>query len=251
MAITTRALSVRFPGAARAALHDIELTIPDGSFTVFVGASGSGKSTLLHALAGLQKPTEGAVFDNGEPVTGPDPRRGMAFQRDVLFPWMSVADNIEFALVAGDVPRSDRSRRIAELLDVVGLAPDVGRQRPAELSGGMRQRAGIARMLAGDPDTLLMDEPFAALDALTRLRMQDLILDLWARSGRTVVFVTHDVDEAVRLADTIVVLQRGRIVDRLDNPVPRPRPADVLADLPGYRDTRRTLHHLLGVADHV
>ncbi|WP_336793612.1 MULTISPECIES: ABC transporter ATP-binding protein [Gordonia] len=251
MTITTRDLTVRFPGTTRAALHEVDLTVPDGSFTALVGASGSGKSTLLHAVAGLQSPTAGSVLDNGQQVAGPDPRRGMAFQRDVLFPWMSVADNIEFALIAGDVQRSERGRRIAELLDVVGLAPDVGRQRPSELSGGMRQRAGIARMLAGDPDVLLMDEPFAALDALTRLRMQDLILDLWARSGRTVVFVTHDVDEAVRLADTIVVLHRGRIIERIDNPVPRPRPADVLADLPGYLDTRRTLHHLLGVADHV
>ncbi|QRY62623.1 ABC transporter ATP-binding protein [Gordonia sp. PDNC005] len=251
MTITTRELTVRFPGTARAALHEIDMTIPKGSFTVFVGASGSGKSTLLHSLAGLQTPTSGVVLDNDEQVTGPDPRRGMAFQRDVLFPWMTVADNIEFALIAGGVPRPARGRRIAELLDVVGLSPEVSRQRPAELSGGMRQRAGIARMLAADPDVLLMDEPFAALDALTRLRMQDLILDLWGQTGRTVVFVTHDVDEAVRLADTIVVLQRGRIVERIDNPVPRPRPADVLADLPGYPDTRRTLHQLLGVADHV
>jgi NitT/TauT family transport system ATP-binding protein len=247
MSVATRDLVVHFPNQPAPTLHEITLTVPDGSFTVLVGASGSGKSTLLHCLAGLITPTAGTVLDNDEVVTAPDPRRGMAFQRDVLFPWMSVADNIDFALRAHRVPARQRAGRIDELLELVGLPGDVAGRRPSELSGGMRQRVGIARMLAGEPSTMLMDEPFAALDALTRLKMQDLVIDLWTRLNRTIVFVTHDVDEAIRLSDTIGVLADGRIAKSINNPLSRPRPADTLADQPGYSELRRTLHHELGV----
>ncbi|MFF0487703.1 ABC transporter ATP-binding protein [Nocardia sp. NPDC003482] len=247
MAIATRDLVVRYPNNPHPTLRGVDLTVPDGSFTVLVGASGSGKSTLLHCLAGLVPPTSGGVTDNGERVLGPDPRRGVAFQRDVLFPWMSVAANIEFALRASRYDARRRRERIAELLDLVGLPADVGRKRPNQLSGGMRQRVGLARMLAGEPEIMLMDEPFAALDALTRLRMQDLLIDLWNRLRRTVVFVTHDVDEAIRLSDTIGVLTGGRVTNRITNPLDRPRPADTLADQPGYSELRRTLHHELGI----
>lgn len=249
MAIQTHDLVVHFPGTPHPTLDRISMTIPDGSFTVLVGASGSGKSTLLHCLAGLTTATSGQVTDNGQVVTAPDPRRGVAFQRDVLFPWLSVADNIDFALVARKLPAKARRARIDELLDLVGLAPGVARQRPSELSGGMRQRVSIARVLAGEPEVMLMDEPFAALDALTRLRMQDLLIDLWTRLGRTVVFVTHDIDEAIRLGDTIKVLRGGGIAESIVNPLDRPRPADSLADLPGYSELRKTLHHQLGI-DH-
>ncbi|GGN95664.1 ABC transporter ATP-binding protein [Nocardia rhizosphaerihabitans] len=249
MAIETHDLVVHFPGRPAATLDRIDLTIPDGAFTVLVGASGSGKSTLLHCLAGFITPTSGTVTDSGRLVTAPDPQRGMAFQRDVLFPWMSVADNITFALRARAVPAHRRRARIAELLSLVGLSADVARLRPSELSGGMRQRVGIARVLAGEPDVMLMDEPFAALDALTRLNMQDLLIDLWTRLDRTIVFVTHDIDEAIRLADSISVLRDGQIVDQITNPVHRPRPADTLADQPGYSEIRKTLHHRLGI-DH-
>ncbi|MCW2688721.1 MAG: transporter [Mycobacterium sp.] len=249
MAIETRELVVQFPGKQEPALKNISMTIPDGSFAVLVGASGSGKSTLLHALAGLLTPTSGVVTDNGETVTGPHPRRGVAFQRDVLFPWMTVADNIQFALAAKSSAKRDRATRIRELLGLVGLREDVSRQRPAQLSGGMRQRVSIARVLAGEPTVMLMDEPFAALDALTRLRMQDLLIDLWTRLNRTIVFVTHDIDEAIRLGDTVSVLRDGRIVDHITSPLSRPRPADALADQPRYTDIRKTLHHQLGI-DH-
>lgn len=247
MTITAHELVVHFPNNPAPTLRDIELQVPEGSFLVLLGASGSGKSTLLHCLAGLTTPSSGVVLDNGEPVTAPDPRRGMAFQRDVLFPWMSVADNIAFALRAHGVPRADRRRRISELLDLVGLSDAVAAQRPSRLSGGMRQRVGLARMLAGEPATMFMDEPFAALDALTRLRMQDLLIDLWTRLNRTVVFVTHDVDEAIRLSDTIGVLRDGRLATLLTNPLERPRPAGTLADQPGYSELRRRLHHELGL----
>ncbi|MQY17040.1 ABC transporter ATP-binding protein [Nocardia macrotermitis] len=247
MAVVTTDLVVRFPGNPHPTLRGIDLTVPDGAFTVLVGASGSGKSTLLHCLAGLIAPTSGTVTEDGESVRGPDPRRGVAFQRDVLFPWMSVAGNIEFALRARKFASGRRRGRIEELLDLVGLPADIAGKRPNQLSGGMRQRVGLARMLAGEPDIMLMDEPFAALDALTRLNMQDLLIDLWTRLGRTIVFVTHDVDEAIRLSDTIGVLHGGRITNRITNPLARPRPADTLADQPGYSELRRTLHHELGI----
>ncbi|MET9490797.1 ABC transporter ATP-binding protein [Nocardia sp. NPDC006630] len=249
MAIDIRDLVVRFPGKDQPTLDGISMTIPDGAFSVLVGASGSGKSTLLHCLAGLIDPTSGAVTDNGEIVTAPHPRRGVAFQRDVLFPWMSVADNIHFALTARQLPRRERRTRTSELLELVGLREAVGRQRPTELSGGMRQRVSIARVLAGEPTVMLMDEPFAALDALTRLKMQDLLLDLWTRLNRTIVFVTHDIDEAIRLGDTVSVLGNGTIAEHITNPLSRPRPADTLADQPGYSTIRKTLHHRLGI-DH-
>jgi NitT/TauT family transport system ATP-binding protein len=246
MPIHTHELVVRFPGNPVPTLNRIDMTIPDGSFIVLVGASGSGKSTLLHCLAGLITPTSGTVTHDGQVISAPDPRRGMVFQRDVLFPWMSVADNIDFALRLRLPSKPERRRRIIELLDVVGLADAVGRQRPNELSGGMRQRASIARVLAGEPSVMLMDEPFAALDALTRLRMQDLLIDLWAQLGRTVVFVTHDIDEAIRLGDTISVIRDGEIADHFRNPVSRPRPSDTLADQRGYSEIRKTLHRELG-----
>ena len=249
MALETRDLVVQFPGKQEPTLKSISMTIPDGSFAVLVGASGSGKSTLLHCLAGLITPTSGIVTDSGEPVTEPNPRRGVAFQRDVLFPWMSVADNIDFALAARKLRKPERHDRIYELLDLVGLHAEVARQHPTELSGGMRQRVSIARVLAGEPTVMLMDEPFAALDALTRLRMQDLLIDLWTRLNRTIVFVTHDIDEAIRLADSVSVLRDGQIVDHIANPLSRPRPADTLADQAGYSDIRKNLHHQLGI-DH-
>ncbi|OKH69040.1 ABC transporter [Mycobacterium sp. SWH-M5] len=249
MALETHDLVLQFPGQHEPTLKNISMTIPDGSFAVLVGASGSGKSSLLHCLAGLITPTSGSVTDNGDTVTAPSPRRGVAFQRDVLFPWMSVADNIEFALAARKSAKSVRAERIRELLDLVGLREEVGTQRPTELSGGMRQRVSIARVLAGEPTVMLMDEPFAALDALTRLRMQDLLIDLWTRLSRTIVFVTHDIDEAIRLGDTVSVLHDGQIVEHITNPLSRPRPADSLADQLGYSNIRKTLHHQLGI-DH-
>jgi NitT/TauT family transport system substrate-binding protein len=189
--LSVRNLSVSYPGKTTPALQDVTLTIPSGTFCVIVGPSGCGKSTLLRCLAGIERPTHGEVSADGIAVSDPDPSRGMVFQRDVLFPWATVAANIQFALQARGTPKRDMESIVDELLTIVGLPLEVKKQRPAALSGGMRQRAGIARMLAGEPEVMLMDEPFAALDSLTRLRMQDLVADLWSRLGRTAVFVTH------------------------------------------------------------
>lgn len=238
-------LTVEYASGNRV-LGDLDLTIDAGAFLALLGPSGCGKSTLLNCLAGFVRPTAGHVSFNGALITGPGRERGVVFQRDVLFPWTSVAGNISFALRATKVPRTQRNQRIAALLDAVGLSRDVEGKLPHELSGGMRQRVGIARALANSPQVLLMDEPFGALDALTRAQMQDLAIDLWQRTGTTIVFVTHDVDEALRIASSIVVMAAdGAIADHLDNPLPRPRPASRVAEFADYAPLRRRLHDLL------
>ncbi len=250
MAIETHDLVVHFPGTPHPTLDGITMTIPDGSFTVLVGASGSGKSTLLHCLAGLTTATVDRSPTTVRSSTAPGPRRGVAFQRDVLVPLDVGRGQHRFrarrAQTAREGPPAHGSTNCSTWS---ASPPEVAGQRPSELSGGMRQRVSIARVLAGEPEVMLMDEPFAALDALTRLRMQDLLIDLWTRLGRTVVFVTHDIDEAIRLGDTIKVLRGGGIAEHIVNPLSRPRPADSLADLPGYSELRKTLHHQLGI-DH-
>ena len=242
MDLAVRDLGVTYKGKYAPALDGVNLKIESGSFVVLVGPSGSGKSTLLRCLAGIETPTTGVVTADGSPVVGRDPSRGMVFQRDILFPWATIRANVAFALEAKGTPKRDMEPIIDELLTLAGLPLEVKRQRPAALSGGMRQRAGIARMLAGEPEVMLMDEPFAALDAQTRLRMQDLVTDLWSRLGRTVVFVTHDVDEAIRLSQTIFVLRDGRLAATIENPLPPDHPAGQLADAVGYSDLRRRLH---------
>ncbi|RAV10636.1 ABC transporter ATP-binding protein [Mycolicibacterium sp. GF69] len=239
------ALTVEYAIGSRV-LSDLDLTIDAGAFLALLGPSGCGKSTLLNCVAGFVTPTAGQVSFNGALVTGPGRERGVVFQRDVLFPWTSVAGNISFALRVARVPRAQRHQRIAALLDTVGLPRDVEAKLPHELSGGMRQRVGIARALANSPQVLLMDEPFGALDALTRSQMQDLAIDLWERTGTTIVFVTHDVDEAIRIASSIVVMASdGTIVDHFDNPLPRPRAASRVAEFADYAPLRRRLHDLL------
>jgi ABC-type nitrate/sulfonate/bicarbonate transport system ATPase subunit len=244
--LTARGLTVRFPGRETPVLDRIHLDLQPGSFTAVLGASGSGKSTLLNCFAGLLAPTDGEVSRDGAPIVGPSPARGVVFQRDILFPWMTVERNIAFALRAAGVARAQRTQRIGALLRAVRLEDEVRERMPHELSGGMRQRVSLARTLAGRPRALLMDEPFGALDAFTRLRMQDLVTDIWEREQTTVLFVTHDVDEAIRLADRILVLGRaGRIEAAVENPLPRPRPAAELAGFADYPALRATLHHAL------
>jgi NitT/TauT family transport system ATP-binding protein len=195
-----------------AALDGLDLEIAAGEFVVVVGPSGCGKSTLLDLLAGLARPDGGRVLLDGEPVTGPGLDRGIVFQQYALLPWRTAQGNVEFGLEATGHPRRERARKAREFLDLVGLSGFESRH-PHELSGGMRQRVAIARSLAYDPDVLLMDEPFAALDAQTRESLQDELLRIWERTGKTIVFITHGIEEAVYLGGRVAVMtsRPGRI----------------------------------------
>ncbi|MEU2264438.1 ABC transporter ATP-binding protein [Streptomyces sp. NPDC019645] len=199
-------------GTRFTALDGIDLEIADGEFVVLVGPSGCGKSTLLELLGGLTQPTGGRILLDGEPVTGPGLDRGIVFQQYALLPWRTAQGNVEFGLEATGVPRRQRAALARDFLDLVGLTGFEDRH-PHELSGGMRQRVAIARSLAYDPDVLLMDEPFAALDAQTRESLQDELLRIWQRTGKTVVFITHGIDEAVYLGQRVAVMtsRPGRI----------------------------------------
>jgi NitT/TauT family transport system ATP-binding protein len=198
------------------ALDDISLVVPHHSFTCIVGASGCGKSTLLNLVAGLDTPTTGTVDVIG--------RTGLMFQEAALFPWLTVAENVGLALKLRKVPKAVRRQRVGELLDLVHLG-DFAAKRPHELSGGMRQRVSLARAFAQDAEVLLMDEPFGALDAMTRDIMHDELESIWRATGATIVFVTHNVREAARLGDRIVLLSSrpGRVAAEFDVDLPRPR----------------------------
>ncbi|MDM7935175.1 MAG: ABC transporter ATP-binding protein [Methanothrix sp.] len=205
-------------------LRDINLSISENEFVCFVGPSGCGKTTLLRIIAGLEDPTTGTVTLSGEPIMGPGPERGMVFQEYSLFPWRTVLDNVAFGLELKGVPSEERRGRAREYLRMVGLERFEARY-PHELSGGMKQRVAIARALVNDPRALLMDEPFGALDAQTRNVMQSELLRIWEERRKTVVFVTHSVDEAIYLADRIVIMSArpGRIKDVIEVDLPRPR----------------------------
>ena len=224
-------VAMRFPtrrGEVRA-LEKISLTVPDGQFACIVGPSGCGKSTLLGVAAGLVIPTEGDVLVDGVPAHEPGADRGMVFQSYSLYPWLSVRRNIEFGLELKHTPKPERERQSSELIHLMKL-DGFAEAYPKALSGGMKQRVAIARALANDPEVLLMDEPFGALDALTRQIMQELLTDLWQRYRKTVLFVTHDIDEAIFLGDVIYVMtsRPGRIRTTLRVDIPRPRTFDTL-----------------------
>jgi NitT/TauT family transport system ATP-binding protein len=207
------------------ALKDIALEIPRGQFTCLLGPSGCGKSTLLNAIAGFSLPTSGSITADGALVTGPGPERGMVFQEYALFPWMTVADNVAFGLQIKGTPKAEIDATVGKLLAMLSLN-DFRHRFPKDLSGGMRQRVAIARVLALDSPIMLMDEPFGALDALTRRNLQDELLRIWAELKKTIIFVTHSIEEAIYLADRIVVMTyRPGTVKR-----------DILVDLPRLRD---------------
>ncbi|MFF1814847.1 ABC transporter ATP-binding protein [Streptomyces sp. NPDC058251] len=217
-------VEVCYDGSRAVAPTDLEFA--DGSFTSLLGPTGCGKSTLLNAIAGFVTPSSGRVLMGGAPVTGPGPDRGVVFQHYALLPWFTARGNVEFALKRFGLPRKERRERAAESLDAVGLA-DAAEKYPSQLSGGMRQRVALARALAAEPQVLLMDEPFGALDAITRARMQQLLRELWQRTRTTVVFVTHDVDEALALSQRVIVMAAGPgrvIADHqvADRPEPQP-----------------------------
>jgi NitT/TauT family transport system ATP-binding protein len=230
--IAARRVSMAFDtrGGEVRALDDVTVEIPDAHFACIVGASGCGKSTLLNIMAGLIRPTGGTVEVGERPVEGPGQDRGMVFQSYTLFPWLRVRENIEFGPSLKGVAK-DQRRRIADaLLDEMGLV-EFSRAYPSELSGGMKQRVAIARALANDPDVLLMDEPFGALDALTRAGAQRFLTQIWEQHRRTIVFVTHDIDEAIYLGDTVFVMspRPGRIKEVVAVDIPRPRSLDDIA----------------------
>lgn len=202
------AVSVRYPGQSSLALRQASLKVRQGDFVVLTGRSGCGKTTLLSVAAGLIEPTGGRAALDGRRVTGPGADRAMVFQDDALFPWLTVGENVAFALRLRGVPKEERISRATAVLDRVGLAHSADK-RIWELSGGMRQRVGLARALAAEPDFLLMDEPLGALDALTRERMQGLLIDIWAVSGAGILMVTHGIEEALILATHVVVMAPG------------------------------------------
>jgi NitT/TauT family transport system ATP-binding protein len=206
------------------ALEDVSLTVDEGSFVVICGPSGCGKSTLLRMLHGLQKPDAGEIRVRGERVTGPRLDRAMVFQHHNLMPWRTVERNVELGLEAAGVGKSERRARAGEWLEKVGLQDFAG-YHPAQLSGGMQQRVGLARALALDPDMLLMDEPFGALDAQTRVVLQGELERIWEADSKTVVFITHDIEEALFLADRVIVMSArpGRIEADVEVSAPRPR----------------------------
>lgn len=206
------------------ALGDVSFTVDPGSFVCIVGPSGCGKTTLFRLIAGLDEPTTGEIRIGDEPVTGPGMDRGMVFQEYGLFPWRTVRGNVRFGLEERELTAAERDARAHEMIELVGL-DGFADAFPASLSGGMKQRVGIARALAVDPDILLMDEPFGSLDAQTKERLQDELLRIWSDTGKTVLFVTHDITESVRLADRVVVLgsNPGHVVSVVDIPLDRPR----------------------------
>ncbi len=215
MGLSIQSLSMRFDvpgGDAVQALKDVSLDIGKGELVSVLGPSGCGKTTLLNILAGFLMPTGGRVILNGHPVTGPDPERGMVFQQGALFEWMSVRRNVDFGPRMKGMAEADRNRITDHLLETVGLQ-SFKDKAVYELSGGMQQRVALARCLANDPDVILMDEPLGALDALTREKMQGLVLKLWKDTGKTVILITHSVEEALLLGERLIVMapRPGRI----------------------------------------
>jgi NitT/TauT family transport system ATP-binding protein/sulfonate transport system ATP-binding protein len=206
------------------ALEPTNLAVAANDFITILGPSGCGKSTLLRIVAGLDRPTGGRVLLDGREVRGPGPDRGMVFQSYTLFPWLTVAENIEFGLKEKGLPEPKRKEIVAAYIDMVGLS-GFENHWPAQLSGGMQQRTAIARALANDPEILLLDEPFGALDNQTRSLMQELLLGIWERERKTVLFVTHDIEEAIFLASRVVVLtaRPGRIKAEIGVDLPHPR----------------------------
>ena len=206
------------------ALVDVDLQVPDGEFVALLGPSGCGKSTLLNLIASFEQPTSGELLVHGATHAAPGPDRGVVFQEAALFPWLTVWENVVFGPKTQGLPKYEYEEKAREMIKIVGLS-DFTQHLPVQLSGGMRQRVGIARILTLGSRVLLMDEPFGALDAQTRLTMQELLLSVWQRLKPTIIFVTHDIDEAIFLADTIYVMSArpGRIAQKITVPLARPR----------------------------
>lgn len=249
--VTLSGVSLRYPGDSGVeALCDINLEINRREFLCVLGPSGCGKSTLLRIIAGMRRPTEGAASMLGAPITGPDWRRAVVFQSPTLYPWLSTYDNIAFGPKMRGLPGAEIAKRTEKYISLVGLT-EFAHSRPYELSGGMKQRAALARVLVNEPSMILMDEPLGALDALTRANMQDLVRRIWMEAGSTVLFITHDVNEALSLGTRIAVMSHrpGTIAEsfRADFTEGFARgEGDDIRYSPPYREMRKTLLALIG-----
>ncbi len=254
--ITLDGVEVEFPkpGDPTTSVHalaDLNLEVRDQEFMCLLGPSGCGKSTALNLIAGFTQPTSGRVTVDGQEVRRPGPERGVVFQDATIFPWMTVRENVAYGpRVSKGAGGSELKALVDEYIERVGLGA-FGDHLPHELSGGMRQRVGLARVLVNDPPILLMDEPFGALDAQTRITMQELLLELWEKDRKTVLFVTHDIDEALILSDRVVVMSArpGRIRHTIDIDLPRPRSHELITD-PAYVALRHELFEELRDESH-
>ncbi len=246
-AITIRKLSVAFPGKRAgeeiSVLEHVSAEVARGEFVCLVGPSGCGKSTLLNIVGGFIEASSGEVLVEGEPVHGPDPRRIFVFQENGVFPWLNVRDNIGFGLRRQS--RADRARIIAHYVEMVGLT-GFEDAYPRELSGGMRQRVEIARALAANPDIIYMDEPFGALDFITRLKMRADLVRIWQSEKKTILFVTHDIEEAVQLADRVLVMSKRPATIQEVVEIDLPRPRDL--DSPRYLEKRDEIFRIMGMS---
>jgi len=246
-AVSIRNVSMSFPGKRMGeqidVLKNVSAELAHGEFVCIVGPSGCGKSTLLNIVAGFFYATSGEVLVEGQPVRGPDPRRIFVFQENGVFPWLNVRENVGFGLRKRD--HTERDRIIAHYIDMVGLH-GFENAYPRELSGGMRQRVEIARALAANPDIIYMDEPFGALDFLTRLKMRNDLVRIWQSEKKTILFVTHDIEEAIQLADRVLVMSNrpATIQEIIDVDLPRPRDLDS----PGYLGKRDRIFRVMGMS---
>ncbi len=223
-----------YAGAHVTAVREVSLEVQQGEFVSIVGPSGCGKTTILNMIAGFIPPSSGEILLDGRAVSGPGPDRGVVFQSFALFPWKTVLENVAFGPRMRGLPRAECEQTAREFLALVGLTHAEARY-PAELSGGMQQRVGVARALANRPDVLLMDEPFASVDAQTRMTLQEELTRIWQERKPTILFITHDVEEAVFLASRVVVLSEGRVLAELPVPLPRPRVWDRLIENPEFK----------------
>ena len=236
-----------YTGEEVTAIGDVSFDVARGEFVSVLGPSGCGKTTVLNIVAGFVEQSGGTVSVDGTPVHGPGPDRGVVFQNHALFPWKTVQGNVTFGLRMRGIARAERDAKAAEYLQLVGLA-GFERKYPHELSGGMQQRLGVARVLANEPAVMLMDEPFASIDAQTRRKLQEDLTQIFQQRRPTVFFVTHDVDEAVFLSDRVVVLspRPSRVREIVTVDLPRPRDWRATAELPAFRETRNRITELLG-----
>ncbi|MCW1916740.1 ABC transporter ATP-binding protein [Luteolibacter sp. GHJ8] len=246
-AIEIRDLWMTFPGKKKGeqvhVLEDVNLSVKRGEFVCIVGPSGCGKSTLLNIIGGFLQQSSGSILVEGKPVTGPDPKRIFVFQENGVFPWLNVEDNVGFGLLE----RTEEERRtvVKRYIDMVGLT-GFDKSYPRELSGGMRQRVEIARALAASPDIIYMDEPFGALDFITRLKMRADLVRIWQEEKKTILFVTHDIEEAVQLADTVLVMSRRPATVQFSEKIEIPRPRDL--DSRGYLEARDRIFREMGMS---